>query len=322
MKAFVTGGTGFIGSHLVDFLISKGVETKCLVRSKEKWLENRNYTRISGDLHDLESLKKGMEGTDVLFHLAGLVMAPSQQIFDRTNVDATENIIRIAQKLGVKKIVVLSSLAAVGPSHAAPVDESYPLQPISRYGESKKRMELKIREIAEPQTSISILRPPAVYGPREEQIYLFFKIAAKGIFPMIGNGEAPRISIVHVSDVINGIWLAANHDQKGVETFFISSEETYNWNQIRLITSRALDKRLMPIRIRPGLVKNIAKYFEKISSVFGQYPVFNTEKANEMTLEWTCTVDKAIKELDYHQKIGLSEGIFETIMWYKKHHWL
>ncbi len=79
---------------------------------------------------------------------------------------------------------------------------------------------------------------------------------------------------------------------------------------------------MLSIHIKPGLVKNFASTFEKLTSLFGHYPVFNTEKANEMILEWTCSVDKAKKELHYHQEVGLTDGLFETIMWYKKHHWL
>lgn len=322
MKAFITGATGFIGSHLVDLLNEQNVEVRCLVRNQEKWLEGKDYIRINGDLHDLTALKKGLDGVDVVFHLAAIVMAPEKKTFELVNVEGTEILVRLAQKMSVKKIVVLSSLAAVGPSISRPVNENDAMYPVSMYGESKKKMEEIIHKISDPDTSITILRAAAVYGPREEQIYTFFKIAAKGYCPIVGDGKTPRISLVHVRDVVQGLWLAANHNHKGIKTYFISSEDTYTWDQIRQATSRALHKRLRPIYIKTGLVKRLAEIVEKFASFFGKYPVFNQEKASEMVLEWTCSVEKARKELNYRQQVSLEEGILETILWYKKHHWL
>lgn len=140
MKAFVTGGTGFIGSHLADALIADGryEEVRCLVRENEKWLRNKSYTKIPGTLHNISALKKAMEDVDVVFHLAGVVKAPKPETFHRVNVDGTENIVRIAQKQKVPAIVILSSLAAVGPSNGTPVDEYTAMRPVSMYGKSKK----------------------------------------------------------------------------------------------------------------------------------------------------------------------------------------
>src|SRR6056297_2296160 len=113
MNTFVTGGTGFIGSHLVDCLLESGniSEVRCLVRNREKWLRGKDYVRISGDLYSISLLHKAMENIDVVFHLAGLVKAKSQKEFDRANVEATENMLLVAKKAGVKKLVILSSLA-------------------------------------------------------------------------------------------------------------------------------------------------------------------------------------------------------------------
>lgn len=321
MKAFITGGTGFIGSHLVDYLISGDAEVRCLVRNQEKWLEAKSYTKISGDMHDLPALKEGMKGVDVVFHTAGLVKAPEYLDFHRVNVDATENIIRMAQKSGVKKIVVLSSLAAAGPSNGTPLSEEEDSEPVSMYGKSKKKMEEMIRSLAGEDTSISIIRPPSVFGPREEQIYSLFKVASKGLFPIVGD-SGNRISLVYVSDLVEGMMLAANNQKKGLETYYISSEKTYSWDEIKSTTSEVLGKKLRAIRIKPVLARRLAGAVEQMSSFFGHYPVINRDKANEMVLEWTCSVEKAKKELDYRQRVSLGAGITKTIRWYKKHNWL
>lgn len=324
MNTFVTGGTGFIGSHLVDYLLeSRNIsEVRCLVRNREKWLRGKDYVRISGDLHSISLLHKAMENIDVVFHLAGLVMAKSQKEFDRANVEATENILLVAKKAGVKKMVILSSLAAAGPANGKPLTESEPMNPVSRYGKSKKKMEDMIHQAALGDMTVSVLRPPAVYGPREDQIYSFFKIMNYGLCPIVGDGEKPEISMVYVDDVIQGISKAAALESPGVHTYFVSGPEIYNWNQIRRAAGKALGKKTLPIRIKPKLVKKLSSVVETSASFLGKYPVFNKEKANEMIHEWTCSNEKAAHEIDYNPRYSLEDGLQKTILWYKKHHWL
>lgn len=326
MKAFVTGGTGFIGSHLVDTLIEHEdySEILCLVRNNEKWLTGKPFTKIKGDLHDLGVLKNALSKVDVIFHVAGLVKAPTYAELERANVEATENVLRIAQKQGIKKVVVLSSLAAAGPSRGRPVHEDDPMHPVSMYGKSKRHMEQMIHNTAKDydDMSITILRPPAVYGPREDQIYSFFKMVSKRICPIIGDGQKPKISMVYVLDVVQGILKAAQQKETGVHTYFISGEEIYTWNQIRGTTTTVLGKKAVPIYIKPKFVKKLAGFIEKSASFFGSYPVINKDKANEMVLEWTCSIEKAKNELGYQPEYTLAEGISRTIHWYKMHHWL
>lgn len=324
MKAFVTGGTGFIGSHLTDHLVEnpKWSEVKCLVRSDEKWLSGKNYSKVTADLHAIHILEQHLRNVDVLFHLAGIVKAPTQKEYDYANVQATENLIRIANKTGVKKVVILSSLAAAGPSTNRPLIETDPLKPVSKYGESKKRMELMIHEVADPEISVTILRPPAVYGPREDQIFTLFKMMSKGIAPIVGDGNHPQLSIIYVMDVIQGILKAAEQAEPGVHTYFLSGEKNATWNQIRTIVTTVTGKKTVPVYIRPDWVKKIAGAVETTASFFGKYPVINKEKANEMVLEWTCSHKKATRELQYKPEFSLEEGISRTLRWYKKHEWL
>jgi len=324
MKAFVTGGTGFIGSHLVDALIEseKYSEIRCLVRNKEKWLSGKKFLKIKGDLNDMSAMNTGIKGADVIFHIAAVVKAPTKKDFRTANVDATESIIRIAQKNDVHNVVILSSLAAVGPSFGEPITEEKDLMPVSMYGESKKQMELMIDRVAIELDSIKIIRPPAVYGPREEQIFSYFKSASRGISPIIGNGEHPKLSMVFVTDLIQGIIKASEYKTLGVHPFFITGMREYTWNEIKGTTQNALGKKIYPIYIKPTWVKKIGSFVESTASLFGKYPVINREKASELVLEWTCSSAKAHKILGYKPQYTLAEGISRTINWYKLHNWL
>ena len=325
MKAFVTGGTGFVGSHLVEDLLAskKYDEIRCLVRSSEKWLKGMNVTVVKGDLDNYHAISDALDGVDVIFHIAGLTKAPRNKDFTAANVDATENLLRIAQKKGITNFVILSSLAAVGPSKGTALTEKAPLRPVSMYGNSKKRMEVMIEKTALENDSVKIIRPPAVYGPREADIYTFFKSYKLGFCPMVGDGNYPKLSLVYVKDLTDGIMKAAEKTTPGTHTYFMGGEmDAYNWNQISSVTGQVLGKKPLTLKLKPNWVRKVASVIETGASFFGKYPVVNKEKASEMVEEWVCSSRKAIKELNYSPSTTLEEGISRTLRWYKNNNWL
>jgi len=324
MKVFVTGGTGFIGSHLVDYLSNDPLfgEIRCLVRNDRKWLADKPVEFVKGDLHSLPVLKKAVEGVDVVFHLAALTKARSMKTLERLNVDATEHLVRLSLKAGVKHIVVLSSLAATGPSFSRPVNENDPLMPISKYGKSKMQMEQRIQELDTKEARITVMRPPAVYGPRDTQIYSFFKIASFGICPVVGDGLHPKISLMYVKDVVQALIKAIAVESPGYHPYFIAGEKDYTWDEIKTTTEKALQKKVAKIPVSSKWLKNIGTVAEKAGNLFGFHPDLNREKANEMIMEWTCSTQKARKELDFKPEYTLQEGFNTTIRWYQRNHWL
>lgn len=323
MVVFVTGGTGFIGSHLVDSLLldPQITEVRCMVRSDLKWLSGKKITPIQASLSDLKKLGEALEGVDIVYHLAGMVMAPDYDTLHKVNVDGTESLLLLAQKCGVKHTIVASSLAAVGPSNGQALDETEAFKPVSNYGRSKKNMEIMINALT-LSMPITIIRPPAVFGPREDQILSFFKSAARGFAPIIGNGNHPLVSMVYVKDLVNGIILAAQKEAVGTRTFFITGQHDYSWNEIVEATSVALNRKVRTIKLKADWVQKAGTLAENVLKPFGVYPVVNKEKAQELVLEWRCSSAKAQKELGYKANYSLMNAIGETVEWYQRHHWI
>lgn len=328
MIAFLTGGTGFVGSHLAEELLARGYQVRAMVRSDPKWLKGLDVELVKGDLFDTAMIRQALEGVDRVFHVAGLTRARTQEELDRANVEGTLRLLEaVRQTPGVRQTLITSSLAAVGPcsrppAPATPLSEVDRLQPISRYGESKARMEVALAEEFE-DLPITIVRPPAVYGPREADIFTVIRTAARQrIFPIVGRGEVPQMSLVHVRDLVRGMADAGEHEEAAGETFFISSEKDYSWNEIADAVEVALGQRLYRIRVPHGIVTPVGAVVETLGAAMGVYPALNREKARESAETWLCSVDKARQMLGYRQQISLEEGMTETVRWYRENGWL
>src|ERR1041385_4347690 len=199
MLVLITGATGFIGSHLAEELHKKGYKLRCLVRKTSNlvWLEHLPVEYVYGDLFDEEILKKSGKGVDYIYHVAGLTKAKTREEYFRGNHLATKNLFHAAReaKSNLKRFVLVSSLAAVGPSlNGSPVDERTAYHPITAYGESKMEAEKECLNAAH-SVPMTIARPPAVYGPRDKDVFEFFNTMNKGLQPMIGFNE-DRKSVV------------------------------------------------------------------------------------------------------------------------------
>ena len=331
--AFVTGGTGFIGSHLVEALLDRGyAEVRCLIRSEPKWLEGLDITPVEGDLGDVELLWEALRDVDYVYHVAGVTRAPTWEAFKQANVTATLNLMGAVKMANpaVKKVLVTSSLAAVGRCDGGLATEETPLRPISRYGKSKAQMEEALADAHQMRQSymealpITIVRPPAVYGPREADIYTFFKTVSRGLCPVVGgNSTEPALSLVHVDDLVQGMIAAAEHPDTAGEAYFLGSEALHSWQAIKEATTQALDSWAITLPIPGPLVQALGAVVELGGKLTGQYPPLNREKAREIRYACTmCAIHKARRTFGYRPTVDLEPGIQQTIDWYKANDWL
>lgn len=324
--AVVTGGTGLVGSHLVDLLLSKNYHVKCIVRktSNLRWLENKNVEIHDCGLYDKEPLKKILVDADYLYHVAGVVKSKKAEGYFRGNVDTTKTLLEVVSEVNtdIKKIVIVSSQTACGPSlNGKLCDEDTIPNPITTYGKSKLAEE-KLASSYMDRLPITICRAPAIYGDRDTEIYLVFKTYKQGLMTLIGFNEK-KISIIYVKDFVNGLYLAGISDKSSSQIYFISSEKLYNWNTIGDAMENAFGKKALRLRLPHFLVYGVAAVAQFFSMFSSKPATFNLEKARDFVQEnWTCNTNKAKEELGYSQEVSLEDGMKLTADWYKEHNWL
>lgn len=322
----VTGASGFVGSHLVDFLLSKDHHVKCLLRntSSKKWLEGKPVEIINSGLFDKNSLREVLKDADYLFHVAGVVKAKTEEDYYNGNVETTKSLLDVVLEVNpkIKRVVILSSQTACGPSlDGKPCTEETLEHPLTRYGKSKYMQEQLAKKYMD-KLPITIIRPPAVYGPRDTEIYLVFKTYKTGLMTLIGFDEK-LLNLVYIDDLINGTYLAAVSEKAIGQTYFIGTQEYYNWPQVGDSIAKAIGKKALNIRFPHWLVYTVAA-FAQFFAMFGkQAATFNIEKARDFVQQhWTCDVSKAVNEIGFKQQFSLDESIKRTIDWYREMKWL
>lgn len=326
MTVFITGATGFIGSHIAERLHEKGYRLKCLVRqtSDIRWIKHLPIEYVRGDIFDAELLKRTLNAAEYVYHVAGVTKAKTKEEYFRGNHLATRSILQAARSANqmLKRFIHVSSQAAVGPSVGGkPIEETTPFHPITTYGVSKMEAEKECLRMMS-DLPITIVRPPAVYGQRDKDVFEFFNTMNKGIQPMIGFHDK-HVSLVHVKDLVDGIILAGEHAKSPGQTYFISSERFYDWKEIGDVTSRVMRRKTIRVHIPEWTMYGIAAIAEA-AALFSKKPaLLNFEKVKDIVQnDWTCNVSKAMSELGYKEHIPLEEGVRQTIEWYRQQGWL
>lgn len=323
----MTGATGFIGSHLAEALLRRGYEVRCLIRSTPKWLEGLPVTPVYGEIEDREALRRALRGVDLVFHVGGVTRATDWATFQHANVDQPLLLLDLIadENPDVRRVVITSSLAAVGACPGGVADEESPLHPVSDYGRSKALMEEAINRRIASGTSlpITIIRPPSVYGPREADIYTFFQTAARGVVPVVGSGHEPALTLVHVRDLVRGMIEAAGSERAVGRTYFLGTPEPVSWNEVKAATVRALGRRALTVPVPEWLVQPVGAAAEFFGKATGSYPPLNREKAREIRYACKiCSSSRAEQDFGYRADTPLDAGIAETIEWYRAEGWL
>ncbi|MGA2326291.1 MAG: NAD-dependent epimerase/dehydratase family protein [Bryobacteraceae bacterium] len=322
----VTGGTGFVGSHLVERLIELGAGVRCLVRrgSSLRYLPVAAVELCYGDLATGAGLKEALEGVETVFHVAGVTKANSSAEYYRGNVSATGNLLRACEESGQppRRFVQVSSLAAVGPSPDAGLlaEEAEP-RPLTHYGKSKLEAERAVRA-SRLAPNAAIVRPPVVYGPRDTDVYRVFRGISNGLMLRIGRQES-LFSFIYVKDLADALVAAAWSPRAPAGTFFVANPEPVSWTEFGAIAASIMGRKVRTVAV-PAAVAYAVGWCAEIASRLRRKPgIVSREKVREARCRyWTCDTRKAREELGFSARHSLRDGMSETLLWYKNARWL
>ncbi|MCD6516168.1 MAG: NAD-dependent epimerase/dehydratase family protein [Candidatus Aminicenantes bacterium] len=324
MKIFITGGTGFIGSHLVDFLSElKNTQVYALTRNpiNLKWLKGCNITLVEGDLFCLSSLPSGL---DYVFHIAGVSKSIKTERYYTVNHEGTASLFQKLASLNpnLRKVIYLSSLAAAGPCRDGKIvtEKTQPFC-VTPYGKSKRLGEKEALKYKK-KFPVIIARVGPVFGPRDKDFLPYFKLINKGIFPSL-DSKAGLMSMCYVKDLIRALYLCMTKDLKSGEIFHIADPHPYSWDDLGKTIAAALGKK--PLKIDPPylLIRTVTALSELSAKISKNPSILNHDKLTEMNQEaWITDTSKAKKELGFETQYSLEKAVKETVHWYKEQHWL
>lgn len=325
-KALITGANGFVGSHLADRLAELGYDLSFLLRTTSNLdnIEHLQYRSLFGDLLTPASLEEAVADVDYIFHPAGLVKARSAEEFHRINAGGTENLLTalVRNNSNIKRFVFISSQAAAGPCRdRVPKTESDPATPVSDYGRSKLAAEKVVQRFSD-KVPATIIRPPAIFGPRDTDVLQFFQAVRAGFLLKFGRRES-FVSLAHVSDVVEGALLAATNESAVGETFFINSEDDLSQWQVQLMMAEVMKVDVKPLLLPLPILRMAGSVIAAVDRMLGHIPDFSRDKAIELSYRyWLSSSEKARDRLGLVPRASLAEHLKQTYEWYREHRWL
>ncbi len=331
MRAFVTGSTGFVGSHLVESLLENQHEVTGLVRDAAKAARlfgDRPARVVVGDLSAVRALEEGCEGAEVVFHVAGLVAARSKAEFYAINRDATARLVATARRVagGATRLVYVSSLSAAGPSRPGRANtEQDPPHPVSEYGRSKLAGEEAVRVGGLPWT---VVRPPAVYGPRDTETLRLFRLAQWRFMPLYGD-PAQELSFIYVQDLAQALVAATAPGCVGRTYFACHPQPTTSRGAMAEIFRAAREATGRPYReprfvpIPQGLALTALWILGTAARAAGHATILSPDKGPELLAEaWTCAATALERDTGWRAATNLETGLRRTAAWYAQHGWI
>jgi dihydroflavonol-4-reductase len=322
MRALVTGATGFVGSHLAEALRRRGDEVTALARSpsKAQALIALGARVLPGDLHDVAALERAAVGQDVVYHVAGMVAARNEAEFMWANRDGTKNVVAAARAAGTARFVLISSLAAAGPSErGTPLNGQQPARPVTAYGRSKLAAERTVKESGLPW---SIVRPPIVYGPGDREVLKLFRLARLRIAPVFGDG-AQELSAVHAVDLAAALIAVGSIPATVERTYIPCHPEVFTTAQFGSAVGAAMGHTVIRIPIPKPVGRGLLTLTGTLASLTRKRTILTNDKANEFFQPaWTGDPGPLTRDTGWSASYDLKRGLADTYDWYRQAGWL
>ena len=299
----VTGATGFVGQAVLLAAGRMGIDVRALTRRKQRLRGGVEW--VDGDLSDKAALERLMEGASAVIHIAGVVNAPDPAGFEEGNVQGTLRVIEAAHAMGVSRMIHVSSLSAREPQ-------------LSVYGASKLRGERLVRASGLDWT---VVRPPAVFGPRDTEMLDLFRLARKGVVPLPPPG---RLSVIHVADLAALLLaLLPRSEETTHQVFEPDDGEPGGWTHVSLahaIGAAVREKPIRPLSLSPGVVKLAARADRMVR---GKKAKLTPDRASYICHpDWTVSEGAQPPVSLWRPRIDTREGLHATATWYREAGWL
>lgn len=323
MRVAMTGASGFLGSHVAEHLARlPGMELALLLRptSNPRWLSGFRWIRLPGDVTDEpEALARQFSGAEVVLHLAGITKALARETFLVVNRDGTRNVLEACLRVSPppRRVVVVSSAGALGPGVGGrPVRDDQPPRPVDVYGESKLAAEGEALAFS-GQLPIAIVRPGAIYGPRDLELLPYFRAVARGLAPRIGCAEA-WMNLGFVRDIARSIWLAATAPEAVGRAVLVGGQNVRD-RELAEHAARALGRRRVLSFPIPGPLFSLAALASSAIGAVTRRPRIFTwgTRRRLLSRDWRLDLSAAERWLGYRPEVSLEEGLAETVAWYR-----
>jgi len=327
MKVLLTGATGFVGSHILDSLRTRQLEVRVLLRpsSRRRFIEPHlsQVELCAGAIGDPSGLGRAMDGVTHVIHCAGATRAKRDEQFYETNQIGTRNIVEAINRHrgNISRLVHISSLAASRPAPpSSPVREDDAPAPVSEYGKSKLAAE---REVVERcQVPFTILRPPSVYGPRDDAFLTLFRTVQRHFVPRFSGG-IKALSLVFAKDLAEATVTCLTHPAAGGRTYFIASPEVVTVQGFCREIARQLNVWTLPLWLPVPALWPVCAVTELVCRMLNRPSLLNRQKYRELRLPaWVCDSTRLRNESGVVADTPLGEGIRQTSAWYRGHGWL
>ncbi len=320
MRAVVTGGTGFVGTHLIDLLIENGVDVVSISRGnrKDRFSSTGKVTSVKADIGNLTEMEEVIREGDTVFHTAAVLGSAraSREEYTRVNVDGALNVLNAAINKKAASFIFISSLAAMGPvgSPDDPMTEDTPCMPDSLYGESKLAAEKAVIKAVGSRIACVILRPPIIYGPGASPSSGAGKLFAgmmKKTMLMIGSTRN-YFAICYVKNLVSAMYFFALKHKKGIHTYIIADQPISVFNDILMIIRDAFGINRHLLRIPAAPIYLIASLLKLAGRIFRFAPVLSKDVIEGMAESTYYYSMAAAEKNGFLPPFSIEAGILQT----------
>jgi nucleoside-diphosphate-sugar epimerase len=326
LKVLVTGATGFVGSHILDTLRAQNVPAIYLVRpTSDKRFVGSHLATIetrTGSILEPGTLAQALEGVTHVIHCAGCTKASRYAEYYEVNQGGTRNLVEAINRrsASIQRLVHISSLAVTGPAtEQNPAREDSPPRPISDYGKSKLAGENEVREHC--RAPFTILRPPAVYGPRDTAFLPMYRSVKNHVLPRPSKHQA--LSLVFAKDLATAAVACLEKEIAENKTYFVASRQVVSAAAIVDEISRQMKTWTIPFPLPSALLWFVCLGQEIFSRISGRATLMNLQKFAELRASgWVCDPSLLEQEVGAQCATELESGIAATLSWYRRELWV